>query len=86
MGRGVQQLPSHIVTELVEGLRGSDHVPSVLLLDALHERVSDLTTEGHLPQEHARMLADTMRELGRDDTNARNEPHERGQPDRIKYT
>lgn len=67
----------------VEGLKGADHSPSVLLLDEVHERLSEL--QQSVPQDQAHSIKQGLQQLGRDDSNL---PNADGadQPDRIKYS
>jgi hypothetical protein len=69
----------------VEGLKNADHSPSVLLLDEVQERLTQM--QHSLPQEQADTIQEGLRDLGRDDDNLPNPASgNQGQPDRIKYT
>lgn len=83
---GVGRLQPRAMEELVEGLRRADHSPSVVLLDAVHARMSELQQEQGLPAQRAEAVGDGLRELGRDDGNAPNTSADAAQPERIKYT
>jgi hypothetical protein len=63
-------------------LKNADHSPSVLLLDEVHERLSEM--QQSMPQDDTKSIHQGLQQLGRDDDNL---PNARGcsQPDRIKY-
>jgi len=60
-----------------------DHSPSVLLLDAIHERLQDLGNK--VAQQQADAIMDNLKSLGRDGANPDN-PEAQPQPERINYT
>lgn len=68
----------------MEGLKGADHSPSVLLLDEVHERLSEM--QQSVPGEQAAFIKEGLQQLGRDEGNLPNPSDSQGQPDRIKYS
>eukprot|EP00775_Hariotina_reticulata_P013666 gene13666-13788_t len=80
---GVHDLDPLDMQQLVEGMCQVDHSPSVLLLDAIHERLQGLGTK--VEQQQADSIKANMRSLGHDGTNPAN-PEAQPQPDRINYT
>lgn len=83
---GVRRLEPHLMEQLVEGLKGADHSPSVVLLDAVHERLTELQQEHRLPEHRVEAVDEGLRALGREDTNAATSLDMQPQPERIKYT
>lgn len=68
----------------VEGLKGADHSPSVLLLDEAHERLSEM--QQSMPSKQTADIKQGLQQLGRDEDNLPNSSDSQGQPDRIKYS
>jgi hypothetical protein len=68
----------------VDGLKSADHSPSVLLLDEVHERLSEM--QQSMPSEQADDIKEGLKQLGRDEGNLPNPSDSQGQPDRIKYS
>lgn len=68
--------------EKVEGLRGAEHSPSVLMLDEVHERLSEMD---NVPEKQSEKIHEHLEGLGRDEGNLPN-AGDKEQPDRIKYS
>lgn len=67
----------------MEGLGSADHSPSVVLLDAIQERLQGLG-EG-VQQQQADSIREGLHDLGHDEVHVPN-PEPQEQTDRIKYT
>ncbi|KAF8072944.1 ATXR2 [Scenedesmus sp. PABB004] len=63
---GVQRLEVGQLAALAQGLRRAQHSPSVLLLDAVHERLARLERDGDGGDARAAGIRDDLRALGHD--------------------